>query len=246
MAHLLASCVLAGILLSGALETTACGPSSDARSARPSASARLDGCIERRADVQPLDVRMPSGEMVDGVLEGSGTAGVVLANQSDEDFCGWASFARLLAGKGYRVLLFDYGSGSPSQETAAAAEQLRALGAQRVFLIGASKGAKSALIAATEIQPPVTGVISLSAERMLQRTIDVLPYAQRLTVPVLFVTATNDEYGAADDTKALYGAAASHDKQLMTVQGSDHGTALVRSSQHAEVVERILGFLAAH
>jgi len=125
------------------------------------------------------------------------------------------------------------------------AEQLRILGVQRVFLIGASKGAKSAVIAATEIKPPVTGIVSLSAERMLLRT-DVLPYAQRLTVPVLFVTATSDEYGAADDTQALYGAAASQDKQLMTVPGSDHGTALVRSSTHTDVVARILGFLSEH
>lgn len=76
--------------------------------------------------------------------------------------------------------------------------------------------------------------------------IDVLPYAKQLTVPVLFVTATNDEYGAADDTQALYGAAASHDNQLMTVPRSDHGTALVGSSTHTDVVDRILGFLSAH
>ena len=235
-----------GITLVVALSIAACGTSPPSSQTSPTATPRLlAGCIERTEGAQLIDFGISSGDIIRGVTEGVGSTGVALSNQSDEDLCGWASFAKLLAEKGYRVLLFNYRSGSPDQETAAAAEQLRILGAQRVFLIGASKGAKSSLIAATEIRPPVTGVVSLSAERLLLRT-DVLPYAQRLTVPVLFVTATNDEYGAADDTQALYGAAASQDKQLMTVPGSDHGTALARTSTHSDVVARILGFLSAH
>lgn len=153
--------------------------------------------------------------------------------------------ADTLVGKGYQVLLFNYGTGKPDQNVLSAVSGLRRQGAQKVCLIGASEGAKSSIIAAAEISPPVTGVVSLSAERRLQGA-DVLPFANRLTLPVLFVTAESDPYGATEATHSFYRAAPSPDKQLTSTPGSDHGTALLSGSQHADIMDKVLDFLSRH
>src|SRR5262245_48348448 len=108
-----------------------------------------------------------------GVELGTGGSGVVLAHIADGDSCEWLPFGRQLAAAGYRVLAFDFaGSGVSGQLTggdrrdanvAAAAAHLRGEGATAVVLIGASMGANASLVAATEIGPPVAGVVSLSA-----------------------------------------------------------------------------------
>ena len=39
---------------------------------------------------------------------GTGSRGVLLSNQSDEDLCAWLPLARTLARSGFRVGLYDY------------------------------------------------------------------------------------------------------------------------------------------
>jgi pimeloyl-ACP methyl ester carboxylesterase len=175
-----------------------------------------------------------------GVVYGGGKEGVVLANQSDRDRDAWAPFASYLAENGLRVLAFDYGAGFPEDEVALAVQELRRRGARHVVLIGASKGAKAAVMSAARAPTGVVGVVSLSAERHAERR-DVLPSARRLAVPALFVTARSDPFSAAD-TPRLERAAASAAKRLLVVPGVAHGVDLTASDG---VRSAVLAFVRA-
>src|SRR6266571_2112715 len=181
----------------------------------PTTQGPLDGCVPTG---QASLVDLGGGHQA--AVLGSGGNGVVLSNQSDQNLCGWLPFGKVLAERGFRVLLYDYGlSAEPAGDVALAAAKLRSLGAGTVQLVGASEGAKASLIAATTLQPPPAAVVSLSAERTLQGT-DVLPAAAKLRAPVLFVTARDDSF-VGDATRQLYRAATrSASRRLEVVAGS--------------------------
>ena len=77
--------------------------------AAPAAGRRpgavLDGCARTSATAEL--VGFGSGGRLRGIVFGHGRTGVVLANQSDEDLCGWLPFARAAAGQGLLMLAFD-------------------------------------------------------------------------------------------------------------------------------------------
>ena len=190
----------------------------------PAPSARtLESCVGRGARV------------VHGVtVVGAGSRGVVLSNQSDENLCSWAPFARTLARAGFHIALYDYGNTSPDAEAVAAAAVLRGLGVTKIALVGASEGAKASILGAARAR--AAAVVSLSAERYLGG-IDVVPAARRLTAPVLYLYAKSDPYSGSD-TPTLYRATKERAKTLVALSGSAHGTALL-----PRVSTRILAFL---
>jgi pimeloyl-ACP methyl ester carboxylesterase len=202
------------------------------------AGAVLDGCARPSSNAKL--VRFGGGRLA-GIVLGHGRTGVVLANQSDENLCGWLAFARAVAAQGLRVLAFDYGSGAPEQEVAAAARELRRLGASRTVLGGASEGAKAAILAAASRPQLATAVVALSPERSLRGT-DVLRAARKLRVPTLFAVSAHDPY-SAQDTPALAQAASRAPARLVTVPGDGHGVDLVRGASAATVAAAALDFL---
>ena len=99
-------------------------PAPPTTAARPAA---LDGCV-RPGSAQLVDVG--GGRQV--AVLGRGPVGVVLSNQSDQNLCGWLPFARTLAARGFRVLVYDYGiTADPAGDVAKAAATLRELGCAR-------------------------------------------------------------------------------------------------------------------
>ncbi|TML16579.1 MAG: alpha/beta hydrolase [Actinobacteria bacterium] len=186
------------------------------------------------ANPRPISFRDSRGS-VNGVVYGGGERGIVLANQSDSDRTAWAPFGRLLAKRGYHVLAFDYGFDSPQSDIAAAARALRRLGARRELLIGASKGAKAAVIAAAGVPDNVVGVVSLSAERWIGSE-DVLPWARRLRLPALFVTARDDPW-SKDDTPLLERATSrAASRRLLVLPGDAHGIDLTSNPRGRRAV----------
>jgi pimeloyl-ACP methyl ester carboxylesterase len=212
-----------------------------AASATPTTQGALDGCVPAG---QATLVDLGGGHQA--AVLGSGGSGVVLSNQSDQDLCGWLPFGKALAGRGFRVLLYDYGAtADPAGDVALAATKLRSLGAGTVQLVGASEGAKASLIAATSLQPPPAAVVSLSAERTLRGT-DVLPAAAKLRVPALFVTARDDSL-VGQATAQLYQAAGrSPSRRLEVVAGDAHGTALLTGTAGAKLQGTLVDFLRLH
>jgi pimeloyl-ACP methyl ester carboxylesterase len=234
--------------LAGLLLTAGCagGPpaASGPASAPPPAStaAALDGCFSAaRGTIET--VPGASGDTLTLASVGTGPRVVVLSNESDQDLCSWLPFAGRLTAAGYRAVLWDYGGDLPTDELARLVKHLRADGAARLVLMGASEGAKASLIAGAHLKPAVQGVVSLSAEAILQPGIVVVSSVRRVHCPLLLLTAKDDPYGSAQAARQFLAAAPGHAKRLVTVRGTDHGTALLAGRSAATALPAITAFL---
>jgi pimeloyl-ACP methyl ester carboxylesterase len=182
----------------------------------------LYGCIEP-GTARPLTIES-AGATLDAAVFGDGAVGIVLAHERGGSLCNWAPIAPDLADQGYRVLIFDFGApATVASDMLAATEELRRLGAKKIIVGGASLGGTAALMTAARARK-VVGAFSLSAPAEYGN-LEGLPAVRRFRGPVLFVAATEDSL-FAEDARRLYRAAASRDKKLLIVPGSEHGTAL--------------------
>jgi pimeloyl-ACP methyl ester carboxylesterase len=183
------------------------------------------------------------------------------------DLCGWETFALLLARHGYHVLAFDFRGLGLSKEPArrsreraypedvvAAATELRALGAHRVVLVGASLGGTASMIAASQVRPAPAGVVSLSGETDLdgyfattKPALDALAAMPRLHAPLLVLVSAADPLAPAADGRLLVARAGSRDKRAVVFPGEVHGWELLAIPASAPRATRlVLGFLRAH
>ena len=156
----------------------------------------------------------------------------MLAHQYGGDACQWSDFAPGLAKADYHVLAFDAhgygrspaGSGEIDIDVLAASSKLRALGARKLVLIGASMGGTAVLSAGAQLKPPPAAVVSLSGPGSfdLMSAYDAVP---RLAMPKLFVVGARDVQ-FVDAARELYRKARGA-KQLVVVQTADHGVDLL-------------------
>ncbi|HEU4741739.1 MAG TPA: hypothetical protein VFS50_09120 [Meiothermus sp.] len=202
----------------------------------------LYDCLPTDLKVQTLIFSGPDGTRLRGVMLGEGQSGVVFSNESGNEACRWIGFARTLVGVGYRVFLYTYGSTRREEDTTAAVAEMGRRGVKRIILVGASQGAKTSIIAASRKLPGVVAAVTLSAEEFMASQ-DIKPFAARLELPVLFVTAERDAFGANRAALLFYRLAPSKEKQLLVMPGSAHGTQLLKD---AGLVRRVLGFINAH
>jgi pimeloyl-ACP methyl ester carboxylesterase len=203
--------------------------SAGSTAARPNA---VDPCI------QPGDtavhLKTADGATVYGVEVGTGSTGVVLGHQYFSDHCEFMQLARELAGAGYRALTIDFRyngqstGGNSSRldlDVAAAVARLRADGATRIKLVGASMGGTAVLVAASWIRPPVDGVVSLSGPTFF-RGLNAVRAVRHSRVPVRFLV-TRGERRFASDATYLMRAAAAKDKAILRVSGGGHGSSML-------------------
>jgi pimeloyl-ACP methyl ester carboxylesterase len=201
------------------------------------------------------------GVQLDGAVLGNGRTGVVLATEYPAELCNWLPEAVVLQKRGFRVFLFDFrGFGLSTQPRAAkqrhyvedvvgAARELRARGASRVYLMGASLGATSSIVAAGRIKPLVAGVVSLSGEanlngRVADTGLDAETAAKHLRVPVLYVAARDDPLTPPADVKRMRTALRSKGSSVNVFPGNYHGWDLLYvAPYHAQVDRLIRGFL---
>jgi alpha-beta hydrolase superfamily lysophospholipase len=193
---------------------------------------------------QPFTFAAADGVQLYGFEAGAGPVGVVLVHESPADLCGWLPFVPTLTGAGLRVLAFDMrgfgdselGIGSAAQaydrDLAAAVARVRADGAKRVFLAGASFGGAVSLAYAPRLQ--LDGVISLSGETYLPRgRTNALSSAPRLRAPLLIVGTRHDHYLPVKDALTLLRRAGSKDKRTALYPGGWHGWDIVESTPYA-------------
>jgi alpha-beta hydrolase superfamily lysophospholipase len=206
----------------------------------------VDGCTPSAGDV---GFRAADGTRLVGHRFGRGTTAVVLVHQSDGDLCQWVPYARRLSRLGYLALAIDMRGYGASQvrhypanqrlagDVAAAAREARALGARKVFLLGASLGGSAVIAAAANTRPPVDGVISVSGSADL---LDALASAPRVRVPALLLAATGDR-DFAPDVARLYAVLGSRRKSRAVLPGYEHGVQLVAASRRArDLIEAFL------
>lgn len=179
----------------------------------------------------PVHLTTSDGASIYGVEVGTGTTGVVLGHQYLSDHCEFMDFARELARRGYRALSIDFRYYGQSRggdgrrldlDVAAAVARLRADGATRVKLVGASMGGTAVLVAGSWITPAVDGVVSLSGPAQY-RGLNALGAVRRLQVPVRFVVSRADR-PFASDAVALVKATAAKDKAIFRLAGALHGS----------------------
>ncbi len=194
-----------------------------------------------------------------GRVFGSGSVGVVLAHQVDNDQSAWYPFAQRLATNGYRALTFDLrgycpggvdgcSSGSPDVEASAedvdaAIRFLEGEGARTVFLIGASVGGQAVLQSAARSGGAIAGVVSLSAPVFFAYEITAETLAD-VTMPSLFIAGRDD--GDAATSASDFSRWVRGPTDLLVMDTSEHGTDLVSPESPAvarTVSGRILAFL---
>jgi dienelactone hydrolase len=210
------------------------------------------------------------GTSLNGVLVGRGPAGVVLVHQYPSDLCGFWPYADYLAKRGLRAFAIDLrcfgrsacpegdATGRVVDDIAAAAAELGRRGVTKVALVGASMGGAAVLIAGTRVKPPAAAVVSLSGEPDPTNLVGGIPLnagaaVDQLTVPTLFVVATNDGAVSVAQTRAMYQAVKTRDKRLEVRSGDFdglHGWALLKNpatgEQFGPVAAKITAFLTAH
>ena len=202
-------------------------------------------CVE----AQPVAAADAAGRPIPAWALGTGDRVVVLANESDDRPCRWVTFARHLAGKGYRTVLFSYGSNATAVEAADRASRIvarmRVQGARRVVLLGASLGAFAVIVAATDVRPPVDGAVALSPPPTFSGT-ELGGYATRTTVPLLLATATQDPVDAAAATAEFARLAPAGTTRRIEVPGTSHGITLLSGDGAAVVAPAVDAFLDEH
>ncbi|MFG1945578.1 alpha/beta hydrolase [Nonomuraea sp. NPDC048826] len=177
-----------------------------------------------------------------GVITGDGETGVVISYENNGNVCTWRPLSDRLVAAGYKVLLYARKfDARPEDAALAMARRLAKKGPERVFFVGGSIGATTAVPAATKFGDRTAGVIALSG------AVDAGDAAE-LTVPLLQVGSQNDTYGGADDLNAAHNAATlAPDRQIHVIAGESlHASELFRSPYSDEVIDRILAFMERH
>jgi pimeloyl-ACP methyl ester carboxylesterase len=207
--------------------------------------------------------RASDGVLLDGAAFGSGKTGIVLAHQSPADLCGWVPYAPALSGAGFRVLLIDHRgfglSQSPiatsrcgrfSRDLTGAVAELRHEGADTVFLMGASFGGVTSMVAGSRLGSRVAGVVSVSGEphlanacgagRELNAELDALAAVPELRTPFLILGSRRDGYLLPERARELERRAGARHKRLVLFPGGDHGWDILETAPYRARVHRLL------
>ena len=188
------------------------------------------------------------------VYGASGATGVILTHELGGNQGNWSDFAERLAGRGFLVLTFDFRGhgrspgprevGIADSDLAAAARVMTspdAFGRTNFFVVGASMGGTAALkIAARE---KVLGVVTLSSP-INTHGLSALEDIPTIKSPKLFIVA-NDDQPFVNEANSMF-VSASEPKQIEVLEGSDHGTDLMRGDLASETTRLIVEFLNAN
>jgi len=210
--------------------------------------------------------RSADGVRLAGRLFGHGPTVVILSHMGPggNDQAEWWPMASVLAGRGYRVLTYDYsgicpggaagcskgstGTGAPAPNLTGAIRFVKALGVRRVVLGGASMGAMASLKLAARPGVDVAAVISLSGLEGLFG-----PYAlgrnviSRISEPKLFLAGRYDDEAASSARHWMRWSKPPKRGQILDT--GLHGTDMIDLASGADadipgiVVRSVVGFL---
>ncbi|WP_155384512.1 alpha/beta hydrolase family protein [Catellatospora paridis] len=216
----------------GTPSTAPLDPSEAARQ-RVIDTADLD-CLD---DTSPLvAITDAEQDMTAAIQVGTGDTAVVLLHQLDGTACQWYPFALILAQRGYRALAPDITSRDAVDVAQAGIAHLRAGGAKRVFVIGASRGGTVALAASAATTPPVDGVIALSAPTVYDA--DALTAVTKLEAPTILIAGDLDGT-FAEHARELYGLSVAKHKKLLIRSSVSHGVTLLSG----DIEDTVMAFL---
>jgi len=240
------------------------GPAAPRRAVAAAAAAALLAACGGGAEVpprllegsRPVSFRTDDGVRLAGRLFGEGRTGVVLAHMLPADQSSWFPFARELAQRGYLVLTFDFRGYCPGgdagcsegereiaeiwRDVEAAVAFLRARGASRVALVGASMGGTASLVAASHLGEAVAAVVALSAPVEIEGLAAERDVLAGVVAPTLLVAGERD--GTAAEAAEALGAGVAGPARVEILPGGEHGTELLRG----ELAGRVRALLLEH
>ncbi len=194
--------------------------------------------------VEPQTLTASDGTRVGAFVQGSASTAVVLVHQVNQDHCGWVDEAAALSSR-YRVMSIDlrgYGSSGSAKgaqalnyaaDIEAAVVSVRAAGAKKVFIVGASMGGSAVVVAASKIDPPVDGVVAVSAPTNFKGQ-NALAAAPKLTVAARFIAAKDDGSAPSSATRLDAASKKSPDHKAVIFAKGGHGWSLLRVGSAAE------------
>jgi pimeloyl-ACP methyl ester carboxylesterase len=225
-------------------------------------------CGPPRAAAEAVWLNASDGTRLDGALVGKGPIAVVFVHEypgpANGPFCGWWPFAAWLAEHGVRSLLVNlrcFGESEcparvrradPTDDVRGAIDALRAVGAERIILAGASLGGVVVVKAAAEVRPAVAGLVDLSGELDLGTLLggdvelDAGAAAPDVTSPALLAVARGDGYTSVGDMRTVYRRLGSSDKRLVVEPAAfGHGWDMLRGTggRWSPLAYQILAFV---
>jgi alpha-beta hydrolase superfamily lysophospholipase len=268
MQRLISLVIVIGLIVPSACTTIQANPSvpSPAPSARgephiitPVGSAFVQG----DATAVPLDEVLashavafdtPDGATIAGELYGSGRTAVIFSVMGN---CkpGWREFSQLTAAQGFMTLTYLWRgcrtSGSVDEveiqkfvdDLRGAINFMRAQGAEKIILVGASLGGCASAKLAVESQADGLVVIA-SPPEIPQWGFAIRSADLNTDIPKLFITAENDDTVPASATRKLFDLAA-EPKAWQTYPGTAHGTDLFEGENGEDARKQILEFIMA-
>ncbi len=202
----------------------------------------------RAASRTPVAFRADDDVVLRGWLWPGGRTAVVLSHMFGADQSVWTDLAHLLAGRGYTVLTYDFrGVGRSGgrlviaevdRDVRAAVRHVRARGARRVVLVGASMGGTASLVAAA--RTPVHGVVVIASGTRFAG-LDARPHLPALRVPKLFIVGSGDQ--PFHDSVRYMHRVSPPPKHLLVLPTSAHGTHMLQTRHRAAIEAAILDFL---
>ncbi|SET92022.1 alpha/beta fold hydrolase [Nonomuraea wenchangensis] len=239
----LAACGSGGATGAAPVPPTPATPTTAATSAAPSSppptGPNVSGCFtEADGKIFEYDGGLP------GVIAGTGSTGVVITYERRGNVCAWRPLSDRLVAAGYRVLLYARSVAAvPEDTTVAMAKRLaKEKGVGRVFLVGGSIGATTAVPAALRLGPEkIAGVVALSGEIAAED-------AAKLTVPLLQIGSEHDDYGGREALDAARAAATkAPDAQALVIPGERlHASQLLASPYADQVLSTVETFMNRH
>ena len=249
---------LAVLLLLGLLAAGCGGRSSNQnvpKNPPPSLASRC-GDAAKGVDAKLVWFRASDGALLDGAAVGDGDTAVVLAHGNPADLCAWLPYAKTLASRGYLALAFDFrgfGASLPQyaakavrvdRDVIAAYDEVRRLGADRVFLMGGSYGGSAVVWAGSEMGSKPAGILDLSGPTWL---FDIDDRSRKVEAPLLVLSARHDSVVSPHDARQLVTRAASPEKQLAVYPGGWHAWDLLYAAPYRSRVDALVSaFLKKH
>ena len=207
--------------------------------------------IEEPTPGVPVSFRTADGVRIAGRAFGDGRVGVVFGHQIDTDQSDWWDLAAALADEGYAALTLDFRGYCPGDEAGcsgdgttadawrdllAGAEVLRGRGADRIVLVGASMGGTAAVLAASRADPPVDGVIALSAPTDCCGMTVERDDPAAIDAPTLFLAGRDD--GDAPTSARQMARWAGESARVVILDSGEHGIDLLGGLATPDVERR--------
>ncbi|MFF3565355.1 alpha/beta fold hydrolase [Streptomyces sp. NPDC002574] len=231
-------------------------PSWPERTARTEAGYLVNTCVPASLRDSVTTLTTSDGVHLSALELGDGPDGVLLDHEQGYNICSFVDIGKQLASRGYHVVIPEYRNHGASEHVAdnehidrdarAGLAELKRLGAERVFLGGASCGGTTAAVAGADGELPVVGLLMMSSPARCGG-VDAVAAVRKIDAPSLFAVSPGDMEGAVEkQVREVYAASAATQKRLIIDQSGYHGTDMIRRGPRGAALERdVVSFVVA-